>query len=333
MIDQLPSRRAFTLVELLVVIAIIGILVGLLLPAVQAARETARALTCSNQLRQLALACHNHESTHKHFPTNGWGWWWSGDPDRGFGKSQPGGWMYNVLPYIEQNSLSVLGSDGQPNEITTTQGDNTLRMIQTPLSFLNCPTRRSAALFEKPVDGLFVAYNSSNVPESNQRVARSDYASNIGTNYADPGLGGEFPGPSTMPPHPKGPKYGAYNGFIYAGSTLKHSQISDGTTHTYMIGEKYLNPDHYDTGLSGDDNENWTTGANNDNSRSGLNPPVRDRRGLDLSGSYAFGSAHAGGFQMALGDASVRLFSFSIDPATHRNLSNREDGNVQVIKE
>ena len=91
--------------ELLVVIAIIGVLVGLLLPAIQAAREAGRRLTCSSHLKQLALGMIVHENSLKFFPTGGWGCQWTGDADRGFDKRQPGGWTYNVLPFIEQRSL------------------------------------------------------------------------------------------------------------------------------------------------------------------------------------------------------------------------------------
>ena len=111
---RLPTRpragTGFTLIELLAVIAIVGILIALLLPAVQAAREAARRVQCRNHLKQLALGMEHHVVAFGCYPSNGWGFCWIGDPDRGTGIQQPGGWIYNILPYLEQQPLHALGS-------------------------------------------------------------------------------------------------------------------------------------------------------------------------------------------------------------------------------
>src|SRR5262245_28766217 len=121
-------ESGFTLVELLVVIAIIGVLVALLLPAVQAAREAARRTQCTNNVKQIGLAFHNHADINGHLPTGGWGWGWVGDADLGTGKNQTGSWPFNILPYIEQKTIYDMsgGSPGQPKQ------DALTRMVQTP---------------------------------------------------------------------------------------------------------------------------------------------------------------------------------------------------------
>ena len=158
----------FTLIELLVVIGIIGILIALLIPAVQAAREAARRTSCSNNLKQLGLGFQLHYEQHGFFPTGGWGQDWVGDPDGGFADQQPGGWIYNVLPYIEAQTLRDIGKLQAPPAKRTAL----VELLQSPLSTLHCPSRRIAELF--PYKGPTMLENVD--PPSD--VAKTDYAVN-----------------------------------------------------------------------------------------------------------------------------------------------------------
>lgn len=323
------SRPAFTLVELLVVIAIIGILISMLLPAVQQVREAARRTSCRNHLRQFAVGFLNHESAFNQLPTGGWGYFWVGDADRGTGAGQPGGWIYNTLPYIEQTNVYQLPFDGMPDLITPDQRAGATRVVQTALPILHCPSRRTVKLYPKPFDGNFVAYNANGLPSNNLFAARTDYAVNCGDFWFN-----DLPGPlpSQMPSFPNG-FYGPeitdqFTGVCYIQSTTKLGDIYDGTSNTYLMGEKYLNPDHYESGFGLGDNESWCTGFNNDMYRSGQSPPARDRPGLTLSGAGSFGSVHAAGVQFAYCDGSVHNIVYTIDPVMHARLSNREDGEV-----
>ncbi len=337
------AKRGFTLVELLVVITIIGILIALLLPAVQAAREAARIAQCRNNLKQLGLAMLDFEQANGHFPSGGWGYLWVGNPDRGPDVEQPGGWLYSILPQLEQRALYQLGSDEQPNVLTTTKLDGSTQRIQTPLAVANCPTRRPAIM----LPNIYYGTDWTNVLGANQpaRLARSDYAACAGDQY----YGWDLPGPSTVAeaismtesrtwPNVAVNGGGSFNGsspatgISYLRSRVKISDITDGTSNTYLLGEKYLSPDYYLNGMDGADNESMYCGYDNDNHRTtyydGTHPdhqPMQDMPGY--AGNCAtFGSAHAIGCNMALCDGSVRTINYSIDPETHRRLGNRKDG-------
>ena len=178
-------RQGFTLVELLVVIAIIGILVALLLPAIQAAREAARRAECKNHLRQIAVACLNHESTHRIFPRGGWGWLWMGDPDKGHGPEQPGGWIYQATPYLEEAAVFAVGKGLSP----TQKADELKKQMSAVIPTFNCPTRCPAiGLTALNPNGQYVEgpgkppYNAG-VPAT---LAKTDYAINGGTDNNAP---------------------------------------------------------------------------------------------------------------------------------------------------
>ena len=126
------NSTGFTLVELLVVVTIIGVLIAMLLPAVQAARESGRRVQCGNNVKQLALAALTHESAHGFLPTGGWTKEWLGHPDRGFDKRQPGGWVYNILPFIEQQSLHDLGASGSGMTIQDANAERVATAVGRP---------------------------------------------------------------------------------------------------------------------------------------------------------------------------------------------------------
>src|SRR5262245_61654209 len=166
------SNSGFTLVELLVVIAIIGVLVALLLPAIQSAREAARRSQCANQLRQLAVSFHNYHDAHKFFPSGGWGWAWVGFPEQGDGRNQSGGWMYSVLPYMEEGNLHDYGK-GTTGQV---RRDAARKRSELPFEGMTCPSRRRA--------NVYAFHGQSNYRYCTlplEYVSKTDYAANGGS--------------------------------------------------------------------------------------------------------------------------------------------------------
>jgi prepilin-type N-terminal cleavage/methylation domain-containing protein/prepilin-type processing-associated H-X9-DG protein len=324
------SRRkhAFTLVELLVVIAIIGILIALLLPAIQAAREAARRLECRNHIRQLATACLNHVDAQKFYPTGGWDWHWNADPNCGYGRRQPGNWMFNILPWLEQRQLhdAAAGKTGAAKRHLLTIA------TQSVLSEFYCPTRRPAILYPQIVDRQ-IGINM----DPYDLTSHTDYAGNAGTLHLSSGT---WWGPPVSPtdavqvttiswPNVDDKSSAQFmNGIVFWTSMVRPKDVRDGTAHTYLVGEKYLNPDHYLDSYGYDDDSPIFGGFDWDFYRWGVNLPLRDQRGYTSqnNASDIWGSAHAASFNMAFCDGSARSITYDIDKYTHELLANRQDG-------
>jgi prepilin-type N-terminal cleavage/methylation domain-containing protein len=318
-----PSRRpGFTLVELLVVIAIIGVLVALLLPAVQAAREAARRTQCTNNLKQIGLAFHNHTDVIGHIPTGGWGWGWVGDADLGTGAKQTGSWPFNILPFIEQKAIYDMsgGAAGPPKLAALSM------MVTIPIKTYVCPSRRKMQVW--PITSTSHK-NFDQVPNG----AKTDYAANCGdqqwNEYSEgpPGLDPSNPlRPEQVPTgKDQGPR--TYTGISYACSLIRLAEITDGTTQTLMVGEKFLHPRKWIDGTDPSDNENMYTGFDNDHYRSthaNYFPPKADSPAL--AALQVYGSAHPSVFNAVMCDGSVRGISYTIEKQTFQFLGNRYDG-------
>ena len=322
------NQQAFTLIELLVVIAIIGILVGLLLPAVQQIRETARRAECMNKLRQIGLATMMHHDTFKAFP-----------PARiepamfpaaryDCGGEHPS-WFVRIMPFVEENNLYKEWDVSRPYT------SHPLEVINQPVALFLCPSRRSvdnAVVVDANIDG------KTTLPcgcggNTQLRVvggASGDYAGNHGD-----------PSPGSIGAPTDFWRGGNGNGVIISSRAscdyqngppkdwvdrVSHKNITDGSSQTILAGEIHIPQGTMNTMpfngpiFNGDDLAAFA--------RLG-GPTVPLLRPTDEPGAlFGFGSAHPGVVNFTMADGSTRNLSYSIDTITLGKLCNRQDGEV-----
>ena len=305
----MQRRTAFTLVELLVVIAIIGILVALLLPAVQAAREAARTTQCSNKMKQIALALHTYHAAHGAFPpgciTNVSGLMCSGGK---INRDTRAPWTVLVLPFLEQQARYLqFDLEGTFSGVITDEVNKTTDNVEQqsqPNPAFWCPSD----------------------PEANGDASTNNY-------YGVQGGGAE---PACIPPGQGG--YTEFrtwvffdNGIFFNNSRIKIGDIRDGASNVFLLGESnYQMP----IGPGVAYGQSWASAFRTHGNWNRVNNVAAAQEGINLfptkgwTLSYdarTFGSFHPGGCQFAMADGSVHFVSESIDLTLYRSLGARSD--------
>ncbi|MEQ1828617.1 MAG: DUF1559 domain-containing protein [Pirellula sp.] len=305
--QDMIKRFAFSLAELLVVLAIVSAVLALLLPAIHSARESARVMSCQNQSKQIALAILSFESAHRMLPSNGWGYRWIYDPKRGVGVSQPGGWIGQVAPYAE----FTFPNAGQG---ALAEFDMRTQLNASNWQLMHCPSRSSglslSSTSASPINAAYMAM-----------VGKTDYAANEGDFITDTrggplslveGDNARYDWTSTE----------KATGVIFLRSTIRQSDITDGTSQTYLTGEKYVSRNHYFDGRDLGYDQSMFSGVDLDLNRWTIEPPKRDANSANVR---LFGAPHASGCNLSLCDGSVHQISYDIDATIHRSFGNRRD--------
>ena len=313
------KAQAFTLVELLVVIAIIGILIGMLLPAVQSVREAARRIQCANNVKQQSLAMLNYESAHRHFPP---------------GFSIPGRAMWSafILPFIDQQNLyRTIDLDG-PWSPYLSASESNLASQSVWLSFMRCPSANIAELEVDPITNI-------------EKVPSCYIACSSGLLAHE---AGDFPWAGMD----------AYNGYresdgvFYAGSKMTMARITDGTSNTILLGETM--PDQFLVGVDRSGNvqkvDHWYIGSDEPTWMEALQSRISNE-GSECLGSTAcpinslflgdqttidekelsFGSRHTAGVNMGFSDGHVQFISESVSSIVWAAAGTRNGGEVSNV--
>lgn len=322
-------RTAFTLVELLVVIAIIGILIALLLPAVQAAREAARRMQCANNLKQLGLGLHNYHDVHKSFPPGAshaaphvWG-------DKS--NRHHGSFLVRILPYIEQQNLYAAINPKAADPVFDSVLPDGRKVYQAKVTTFLCPSDEE----KEDWDG-DPLYHGSPVSMKGQKAAPSNYGASMGSQqwsggpfFAD---AAKYQGASVHGHDDSGKDISGVFGHTMYGAQI--SEIRDGTSHTIAIGE--IRPKcswHVRDGWM-HWNSLWIATTAPINYPSCPDEPGFDSINTDINSNWggkwgceqAFRSIHPGGCHFGFCDGSVHFLSEAIDYDLYQRLGARRDG-------
>ena len=319
----MKRSAGFTLVDLLFTIFILLVGILLFIPADLCTREAARQMNCMANLKSQSLAALNHESGMKIFPSGGWNVNYVGDPDRGFGKGQPGTWTFSLLPFIEQLELFQTGSTEKAESCELKENS---KVLETPIHLFLCPSRRDVATSALGVTD----YLNSNFTGS--FGAKSDYAANYGTTVMKIGNSASYETPVEEIQSPEEP-----SGVIFDASAVALDEIRDGTCNTYLIGEKFVfkgqaahagpgDKASMYAGIAGDDsNSNFRSAGLLETKEWFL--PTRDalQTEADPGAWRGFGGPHAGVFEIVMCDGATHAISYQIDGQVHAYLANRHD--------
>jgi prepilin-type N-terminal cleavage/methylation domain-containing protein/prepilin-type processing-associated H-X9-DG protein len=346
------GNRGFTLVELLVVIAIIGILVALLLPAIQSAREAARRTSCTNNLKNLGIAVLTHHDVHKHFPVS----MGHTDPNEAPGLAQPGaGWILQTLPQLEEQPLYDQFKHGgafegsytpanacrlapAPNRgLASTKNGIVVRdLMKTQLTVLQCPSDASVQVLSNQ------QYEWTGPTGCD--TALTSYKGVLDDTWLGEGAGAEEPYANDLSPYPSGVyeeppppnilpsqrdchRDTRCRGIFYRQSfqsPVKIAQVTDGTSKTFMIGEDV--PDYNLHSVAYYSNGDWC--SCNLPLNHGMNEPPSDLFRQQWWNGQGFRSLHPGGANFCLADGSVRFVPETIDSDIYRTSCTRDGGEV-----
>jgi prepilin-type N-terminal cleavage/methylation domain-containing protein len=329
----MKCRSGFTLVELLTTIAIIGILVAMILPAVQQSRESARRADCQNRLKQIGLALQHYHSTHQAFPPGCVGVF--GDP----ANVQAWGWGVLTFPFLEQSSLYD-GLDPRMNDLQTAIGSSAVRqLMQTRLESFRCPSDNADELAHEireltgfvlmappsPLISFHANHGGGNPSIIGVKPAAANYVGSFG-DYWNPissiWTRDELAG----------------NGVLGSHTRVRFADVTDGTSNTFAVGERswrsfagvWLGVDGWDRC----DSEGLPMVLGSAHYRLNIDPDPFWQT-CDGRGSVGFGSRHVGGAQFVMCDGAVRFISDTIDfrvgqgslaPGVYQRLARRNDG-------